>query len=112
MIPYSQMCNVCNACNARLARCYVNFLGKCLCIQEKLRTRNIAKYKPPGYLIEAIAEGRFLLLSPLPHHVPNKSRCTRAECIAMNAMAEAIANAAAEQGSQGGQSDGDSISCQ
>ena len=31
------------------------FLGKCLCIQEKLRTRNSAKYKPPGNIIEAIA---------------------------------------------------------
>ena len=30
------------------------FLGKCLCFQEKLRTRNSAKYRPPGNLIEAI----------------------------------------------------------
>ena len=52
-----------------------------------------AKYKPPGSLIEAIAEGRLLLLSPWPHPVPNKGRCSRAECTAMNAMAEAIANA-------------------
>lgn len=51
-----------------------------------------AKYKPSGYLIEAIAEGRLLLLSPWLHHVPNKGRCSRAECTAMNAMAEAIAN--------------------
>ena len=51
-----------------------------------------AKYKPPGYLIEAIAEGRLLLLSPWLHRVPNKGRCSRAECTAMNAMAEAIAN--------------------
>ena len=51
-----------------------------------------AKYKPPGYLIEAIAEGRLLLLSPWPHYVSNKGRCARAECTAMNAMAEAIAN--------------------
>ena len=52
------------------------------------------KYKPPGSLIEAIAAGRLLLLSPWPHHVPNKGRCTRAECTAMNAMAETIALAA------------------
>ena len=60
----------------------------------KLRTRKSAKYKPPGSLIEAIATGRLLLLSPWPHHVPNKGRCTRAECTAMNAMAETIALAA------------------
>ncbi|MCI7556735.1 MAG: hypothetical protein MST03_08115 [Bacteroidales bacterium] len=53
-----------------------------------------AKYKPPGNLIEAIAAGRLLLLSPWPHYVPDKSRCTRAECTAMNAMAETIAFAA------------------
>ena len=53
-----------------------------------------AQYKPPGSLIEAIATGRLLLLSPWPHHVPNKGRCTRAECTAMNAMAETIALAA------------------
>ena len=51
-------------------------------------------YKPPGSLIEAIAAGRLLLLSPWPHHVPNKGRYTRAECTAMNAMAETIALAA------------------
>ena len=51
-----------------------------------------AKYKPPGYLIGAIAEGRLLLLSPWPHYAPDKGRCTRAECTAMNAMAEAISN--------------------
>ena len=70
------------------------FSGKCLYFQEKLRTRNSAKYKPPGNLIEAIAAGRLLLLSPWPHYVPDKSRCTRAECTAMNAMAETIALAA------------------
>ena len=53
-----------------------------------------AKYKPPGNLIEAIAAGRLLLLSPWPHYVPNKGRCTRAEWTAMNAMAETIALAA------------------
>ena len=83
---------------------FVNFVNKCaVCLffqesvyvfQEKLRTRNSAKYKPPGNLIEAIVAGRLLLLSPWPHYVPDKSRCTRAECTAMNAMAETIALAA------------------
>ena len=59
-----------------------------------MRKRKCAKYKPPGNLIEAIAAGRLLLLSPWPHYVPDKSRCTRAECTAMNAMAETIALAA------------------
>ena len=71
MIPYSRMCNVCNACNARFTA--VNILRKVSMIQEKLRTRSSAKYKPPGNLIETIA------------------------------------NAAVERGSQGGQSNGDSI---
>ena len=52
------------------------------------------KYKPPGNLVEAIADGRLLLLSPWPHYLPKKGRCTRAECTVMNAMAEAIAHAA------------------
>ena len=95
--------NFVNKCRA------VYFLRKVSMFSGKLRTRKSAQYKPPGSLIEAIAAGRLLLLSPWPHYVPNKSRCTRAECTAMNAMAEAIANAAAERGSQGGQSDGDSI---
>ena len=69
------------------------FLGKCLCFQENYE-KNSAKYKPPGSLIEAIATGRLLLLSPWPNHVPNKGRCTRDECTAMNAMAETIALAA------------------
>ena len=56
-----------------------------------------AKYRPPGNLIEAIAAGRLLLLSPWPHYVPDKGRCTRAECTAMNAMAETIALAATEK---------------
>ena len=73
------------------------FIGKCLFFQEKLRKRKCAKYKPPGNLIEAIAAGRLLLLSPWPHYVPDKSRCTRAECTAMNAMAETIALAATEK---------------
>ena len=89
MILYSRMCNVCNVCNASSI-----FLGKCLFFQEKLRTRKSANYWPPRNLIEAIAAGRLLLLSPWPHYVPDKSRCTRAECTAMNAMAETIALAA------------------
>ena len=82
----------------------MNFVNKCaVCLffqesvyffQEKLRERNSANYWPPGSLIEAIAAGRLLLLSPWPHYVPDKSRCTRAECTAMNAMTETIALAA------------------
>ena len=93
MIPYSQMCNVCNVCNATLKLLSI-FIGNCLFFQEKLRTRNSAKYKPPGNLIEAIAAVRLLLLSPWPHYVPDKSRCTRAECTAINAMTETISLAA------------------
>ena len=78
MILYSRMCNVCNVCNASLLLAATLlllsiFIGKCLYFQEKLRTRNSAKYKPLGCLIEAIA------------------------------------NAAVERSSQGGQSNGDNI---
>ena len=83
---------------------FVNFVNKCaVCLffqesvyvfQENYENETVHSISRQDNLIEAIAEGRFLLLSPLPHHVPNKSRCTRAECIAMNAMAETIALAA------------------
>ena len=72
----------------------VNFLRKVSMFSGKVAKRNSAKYKPPGNLIEAIAAVRLLLLSPWPHYVPDKSRCTRAECTAMNAMTETIALAA------------------
>ena len=80
---------------ARLARCFVNVFRKVSIFSGKIAKRNSANYKPPGNLIEAIiAAGRLLLLSHWPHYVPNKGRCTRAECTAMNAMAETIALAA------------------
>ena len=69
--PYLIICELCELCE-QMCRLSI-FSGKCLYFQEKLRTRNSAKYKPLGCLIEAIA------------------------------------NAAVERGSQGGQSNGDSI---
>ena len=89
---YLIICELCELCE-QMCRLSI-FSGKCLFFQEKLRTRNSAKYKPLGCLIEAIAAVRLLLLSPWPHYVPDKSRCTRAECTAMNAMAETSALAA------------------
>ena len=71
---YLIICELCELCE-QMCRLSI-FSGKCLYFQEKLRTRNSAKYKPLGCLIEAIA------------------------------------NAAVERGSQCGQSNGDSISCQ
>ena len=88
---YLIICELCELCEQMPS---VNFLRKVSMFSGKLRTRKSAKYKPPGSLIEAIAAGRLLLLSPWPHLVPNKGRCTRAECTAMNAMAETIALAA------------------
>lgn len=53
-----------------------------------------AKFKPSGDLIEAVGRGELLLLSPWEEYVPNRGKCTREECIAMNKMAEAIQRAA------------------
>ena len=92
--PYLIICELCELCEQMPS---VYFLREVSMFSGKLRTRNSAQYKPPGSLIEAIAAGRLLLLSPLPHHVPNKGRYTRAECTAMNAMAETIALAATEK---------------
>ena len=71
--PYLIICELCELCEQMSS---VYFLRKVSMFSGKLRTRNSAKYKSPGCLIEAIA------------------------------------NASAERGSQGWQSDGDSISCQ
>ena len=88
------MCNVCNASHCSLLRFSdVNFRRKVSIFSGKV-AKNSVKYKPLRSLIEAIAAGRLLLLSPWPHYVPNKGRCTRAEWTAMNAMAETIAFAA------------------
>ena len=40
-------------------------------------------------LIDAVASGRLLILSPWMHE-PNKRTITRAECVALNQMAEEI----------------------
>ena len=47
-------------------------------------------YKPSGILFEAVAAGRVLILSPWAYDA-NKRHITRAECVALNAMAEEIA---------------------
>ncbi len=49
-------------------------------------------YKPAGCLIEAVASGRLLLLSPWDTYDPAKTRCTRAECTFLNALAASIAS--------------------
>ena len=46
-------------------------------------------FKPSDGLFEAVAEGRLLILSPWPFD-PKKKQVTRAECVAMNQMAEEI----------------------
>lgn len=47
-------------------------------------------YKPSASLFDAVAAGRLLILSPWSYD-PDKRHITRAECIAMNQMAEEIA---------------------
>ena len=46
-------------------------------------------YKPADALFDAVAEGRVLILSPWDYDA-DKRHVTRAECVAMNAMAEEI----------------------
>lgn len=48
-------------------------------------------YKPSGGLFDAVAEGRVLILSPWEFDA-GKKHVTRAECVAMNQMAEEICN--------------------
>lgn len=47
-------------------------------------------FKPADALFDAVAEGRLLILTPWSYD-PKKKRVSRAECIAMNKMAEEIA---------------------
>ena len=47
-------------------------------------------YKPPGDIFEAVAAGRALLLSPWPYDA-GKRHISRADCVALNTMAEEIA---------------------
>lgn len=46
-------------------------------------------YKPSDGLFDTVAAGRMLILSPWQHD-PDKRHVTRAECVAMNGMAEEI----------------------
>ena len=46
-------------------------------------------YKPSDGLFDAVAEGRVLILSPWDYD-PSKRRISRADCIALNTMAEEI----------------------
>ena len=47
-------------------------------------------YKPSDNLFDAVADGRVLILSPWPYEA-NKRHISRADCVALNAMAEEIA---------------------
>ena len=47
-------------------------------------------YKPSAGLFDAVAAGRVLILSPWEHD-PDKRHISRADCVALNAMAEEIA---------------------
>ena len=48
-------------------------------------------YKPADFLFDACAAGRVLILSPWPYD-ERKRHITRADCVALNAMAEEICN--------------------
>ena len=47
-------------------------------------------YKPPGDIFDAVADGRVLVLSPWEYDA-GKRHISRADCVALNAMAEEIA---------------------
>ena len=46
-------------------------------------------YKPSDALFDAVAAGMVLILSPWQHD-PNKRHISRADCVALNSMAEEI----------------------
>ena len=46
-------------------------------------------YKPSALLFDAVANDRLLILSPWPYD-PSHKHVSRADCIALNAMAEDI----------------------
>ena len=46
-------------------------------------------YKPSALLFDAVADNRLLILSPWPYD-PSRKHVSRADCIALNAMAEEI----------------------
>ena len=48
-------------------------------------------YKPADALFEACASGRLLILSPWPYD-EGKRHISRADCVALNGMAEEICN--------------------
>ena len=48
-------------------------------------------YKPSAGLFDSVAAGRVLILSPWEYDA-GKKHITRAECVAMNQMAEEICN--------------------
>jgi hypothetical protein len=47
-------------------------------------------YKPSAHLFDAVAEGRVLIISPWDYEA-GKRHITRADCVALNAMADEIA---------------------
>ena len=47
------------------------------------------KFKPSGRYFDACANGKLLMLAPWPHHF-EKRTITRAQCLALNAMAQEI----------------------
>lgn len=48
-------------------------------------------YKPSDSLFDAVSKGKMLILSPWQHDI-GRQHITRAECVALNQMAEEIAN--------------------
>lgn len=48
-------------------------------------------YKPSAHLFDAVAEGRVLIISPWDYEA-GKRHITRADCVALNAMADEIAD--------------------
>ena len=59
-----------------------------------LRENGFSKfYKPSGESFDACSKGQLLQISPWPYHMERKT-ITRAQCLELNAMAEAIAGKA------------------
>ena len=91
MTPYSQMCNVCNACNASL------------CLLLRVTSLLIRSLYSMFRILLSIFLGKCLFFQ-------EKLRKRIVQSISrQETLLRIVANAAVERGSQGGQSNGDSI---
>lgn len=74
---------------SELARAYFKGTVSAIELYPDGSQNRTAMLKRTQQLIDAVASGRLLILSPRTHE-PNKRTITRAECVVLNQMAEEI----------------------